>query len=517
MTDKTDPAFGAALPAIRRRTFLAGSLALAAAGIVPFGGKAQAAAPAKGGKLTIGVHGQAGFGPLDPHRMAGDIAVDLANQFNVFESLTHQANDGSIEMWLAESVTPDDDTAAIWTIRIKKGVLFHDGRELKADDVIFSIKRIREPGTISGGHIGPVKTYEKIDDHTVRLTLEGPRSWLPTGLSDPYSGMVPADFDPKKPIGTGPFQMGEIVPKESVSIKRFDTYHGDHALLDEVVLLPFEDSSALLNALQSGQVDIVNDVDASLVGEIEGNEEFKLYNSPTGKFFPIQMRTDRAPFNDPRLRQALRLVIDREAVLNSVANGYATIANDLYGRYDPDFDDKLVRARDVEKAKALVKEAGLEGTVLELTMYHDVATALVLAENVKEIGLTISVKQLDGAAFYNEEYMERSFFGGDYYPSGPFFLISSLADGPNAGLDQVKWRDKEYLDLWNEASKTVDHEKRKAITMKLQEILFERGAWIIPVYGNELGIYRQTVAGLPEFDQSGAGIFRSLARIGFAG
>ncbi len=519
MSVNTHPTSALLETSVHRRMFLKGSLALAAAsafGVTAQPGSALAATPAKGGKITIGVNGQAAFGPIDPHRMSGDMAVDLANQYNVFESLTRQGNDGSLEMRLAESVTPDDDTAAVWTIKIKKGVTFHDGRELKAEDVIFSIKRIREPGTISGGHIGPVKSLEKVDDHTVRLVLEAPRSWLPTGLSDPYSGMVPADFDPKTPIGTGPFQVEKVVSKESVTIKRYEKYHGEHALLDEVVLLPFEDSSALLNALQSGQIDIINDVDASLVGEIEGNDAFKLYNSPTGKFMPIQMRTDKAPFSDPRLRQALRLVIDRDTILNSVANGYATVANDLYGRYDPDFNDKLVRHRDVEKAKSLIKEAGLEGTELNLAMYKDVATALVLAENAKEIGITINVKQLDGAAFYNEEYMERSFFGGDYYPSGPFFLISALADGPNAGLDQVKWRDKEYLDLWNAASRTVDHEKRKVITMKLQEILFERGAWIIPIFGNELGICRKNIVGLPDFDQSGAGIIRGLSKIGFS-
>ncbi len=260
----------------------------------------------------------------------------------------------------------------------------------------------------------------------------------------------------------------------------------------------------------------INDVDASLIGEVEGDTKFKVYNSPTGKFYPIQMRTDVAPFNDVRLRQALRLVIDRQAVLNSVYNGNAALASDLYGRYDPDFDKALTRERDVAKAKSLIEEAGLTGTALELVMYNDMATALVLADNAKEIGINITVKQLDGASFFNEEYMERHFFGGDYWPSGPIFLISSLADGPNAGLDQIRWRDAEYLDLWKKASNTLDAAARRDITMKLQDILFERGGWIIPVYINELALCKAEVAGLPAFDQSGAGIYRALPGLGFA-
>lgn len=502
---------------LTRRTLLKGTLGAAVLGTIAGPAGVRPAGAATGGKITIGWNAQGAFGSIDPHRSTGDVATDLANNFNVFEALTRQTNEGRIEMWLAESVTADDATATVWTIRLKKGVLFHDGREFKADDAIFSIKRIREPGTISGGHIGPVKSFEKIDDHTIRLVLEAPRSWLPTGLSDPFSSMVPDGYDPEKPVGTGPFKVGSVTPKESISLIRNEAYHGTKAVLDEVTLRPFEDASALLNALQSGQVDIVNQLDPSLIGELEGNSAFSIYNSPTGKFMPIQMRTDVAPFSDPRLRKALRLAIDRDAVLNSVYNGYAQIGNDLYGRYDPDFAGDLSRKQNIAEAKALVEEAGLTGTNLELVMYADVATALVLAENAKEIGINITVKQLDGASFYNEEYMERPFFGGDYYPSGPFFLISSLADGPNAGLDQVRWRDKEYLDLWVEASNTLDPAKRSAMTHKLQEILFDRGAWIIPVYGNETAVCKAGISGLPETDQTGAGVLRALSKLHIAG
>ena len=504
---------------IGRRTLLKGALGAIALGTVAGKGLAEEAktvAPAKGGKLTIGTQGQAGLGPVDPHRPTGDFGVKLANQFNVFEALTKQSNEGSVEMRLAESVTPDDDTATVWTIKLKKGVKFHNGNELKAEDVIFSLKRIREPGTMTAGHIGPVKSFDKVDDHTVRVVLEAPRSWFPIGLSDPFSVILPAGYDPKAPVGTGPFRYGEVIQSQSVTFDRFDKYHGTPALLDSVVLRPFEDAPAMLNALQSGQIDIINDVDASLIDEIEGDDRFKVYNSPTGKLYPIQMRTDVAPFNDVRLRQALRLVIDRETVLNSVNNGHATLASDLYGRYDPDFDTSLKRERDVAKAKALVEEAGLTGTELELVMLRDVATALVLAENAKEIDINITVKQLDGASFFNEEYTERHFFGGDQWPSGPIFLISSLADGPNAGLDQIRWRDAEYLELWKQASNTLDAAARHEIMVKLQEILFERGAWIVPVYVNELALCRADIAGLPSFDQSGAGIFRALADLGFA-
>jgi len=513
---------GFALLPIGRRPFLKGIMGAAlvsAAGLGAWGRAAHAQTPSvlpmRGGKITIGWQTNGVFGPIDPHRSTGDSATNLCNSFTVFEALTRQTNEGEIEMWLAQSVTADDDSARVWTIKIKQGVRFHNGREMKAEDVIFSIKRIREPGTIAGGHIGSVESYEKIDDYTVRMVLGAPRSWFPTGLCDTYSSMVPVDFDPQNPVGTGPFKIGRLVVRESLQIVRNEDYHGEQAFLDEVELRPFEDDAAMIGALQTGQIDVINQLDPSLVEEIEAAGNFRIYSSPTGKLYPIQMRTDVAPFDDVRLRQALRLVIDRETVLNSVYNGYGQIGNDLYGRYDPDYAADLVRERDVAQAKALVEEAGLVGTKLELVMFDDVATALVLAENAKEISIDITVRQLDGASFFNEEYLERAFFGGDYWPSGPYFLISSLADAPGAGLDQIRWRDEEYLALWDEVSRTLDPDKRKAMTHRLQEILFERGGWIVPIYIHEVGAYRDGIVGFPESDQTGAGLLRALPFIGF--
>jgi len=505
---------------IGRRPFLKGMVGATLLGAAGFSTSTHSAyaqtLPTRGGKLTIGWDSRGVFGPIDPHRSTGDSATNVCNSFTVFEALTRQTNDGEVEMWLAQSVTADDDSAKVWTIKIKQNVRFHNGREMKAEDVIFSIKRIREPGTIAGGHIGPVERYEKIDDYTVRVTLGAPRSWFPTGLCDTYSSMLPVDFDTQNPIGTGPFKIGTLTTRESLQLLRNEDYHGEGAFLDEVVFRPFEDASAMINALKTGQIDVINQLDPSLVDEIESHDAFRIYSSPTGKLYPIQMRTDVAPFNDVRLRQALRLVIDREMVLNAVYNGYGQIGNDLYGRYDPDYAADLVRERDVDQARKLVEEAGLIGTKLDLVMADDVATALVLAENAKEIGIDITVRQLDGASFFNEEYLERPFFGGDYWPSGPYFLISSLADAPGAGLDQIRWRDPEYLALWEEVSRTLDPDQRKAMTHRLQEILFERGGWIVPIYINEVGAYRADIVGLPQSDQTGAGILRALPFIGFA-
>lgn len=504
-----------ALNTLSRRAFLGTSSALVAALTVGLRtDRAFAATPQPGGVLRVGVIGTGAYGKIEPHVLNGDALQELMLSRTVFEPLTLLDPDGKVTYVLAESMTADD-TQTIWTIKLRAGVVFHNGKPMGADDVIASLKRLAEPGTVTGSNLGPVEAYEKIDELTVKVTLAAPRNWLPEGLSDAYCGIVPVEFDAENPVGTGPFRYAATNLQQGVTLERFEGYHGAKAVVEKLEAVLFGDSTAAMNALTAGQIDIYAGLEPFLAAELESYPGFALYNSPTGRFMPIQMRTDTAPFDDARVRQALRLCIDRNAVLEAAWGGYASKGNDLYSTFDQDFASDLQRDQDLETARKLIEEAGVTGTTLELAMMNDMATALVLAENAKEIGLTINVTQLDGATFYGEEYFTRPFFGGDYYPSNPYFAISALCDGPNPSLDQVKWRDPEYLALWPEASGTSDMGLRSQKLRRLQEILFDRGAWIIPAFGNELAAYSLKLTGLPDHDGSGSGIYRALSKIGF--
>lgn len=516
MTDNTKPqAWRTGLSLSRRNLMqmvLAGAGAGLAGGLMPEAARAQAT-PTRGGKVTVGVVGQGARGFFAPYNL-GDEATVFCNQNLVFEGLTQFENDGSVSLCLAESFAPIDGDTAHWEIRLKPGVTFHDGSPLEAKDVIHSIGKIAEDGTVANGFLGPVAGMEAVDPLTVRVRLGGPRSWFPNAMADPFSGIIPASFDQRNPIGTGPFRVAGTVETESVTLARFDGYHGKPALLDEVTLRLFADESALLNALEAKQIDIVNKLNPSLADQYEESDAFRFYNSVTGRSYPIHMRADVPPFQEVKLRQAMRLVLDRDAIVVSGYNGYATVAHDLYSPSDPNYRKDLVRVRDVAAARALVEEAGLSGTDIELTMVDDFATALILAENAKEIGLNVTVRQLEPATFFNDEFTERTFHGGDYYPPSPFFMTSSLLDGPHPGIPTLKWADAEYEALWTKGNASADPAEVTQIVHRLQEILFERGALIIAVFANELGLYRSGLGGIPDFDYSGTGIYRSLRHIG---
>ena len=505
--------------AFSRRQVLLASLGAAGfslvSGLLPKVGSQAHASPAlkPGGKLTVGHVGQGARGFVNPHIM-GDDAVAMINQNLVFEGLTQYENDGSMSMCLAESMTAIDGDTSYWEIKIKPGVVFHDGQPLTAKDVIHSMKAISAEGTVSRGYLGPVENYEEIDPLTVRVKLGDKRNWFPEAMSSAFSGIIPANFDPKKPVGTGAFRYDRSVEMESVTLTRHENYHGPKAVVDEVTLRIFADESALLNAITAGQVDIVNGLSPAMADEYEADERFQLYNSPTGKCYPIHMRSDIEPFKEVKLRQAMRMVLDREAVVNSGYNGYATIANDIYAPQDTTASDALVRTRDVEGAKKLIEEAGLTGKTIELTMVDDMATALILSEDAKLIGLNVEVRKLEPAAFFNEEFIERPFHGGDYYPPAPFFMTSSLLDGPDPGIPTLRWVDDEYLALWKKGNESADPEEVAKIIRQLKQILFDRGPLIIAIFVNELGLYRTGLGGIPEGDYNGTGIYRSLRFVG---
>lgn len=468
--------------------------------------------------VRVGAVRTGAFGPLEVHRAVGDYATLVVNQGAVFESLVGVKPEGGTFLLLAESIEPEDETATRWIIKLKQGVKFHDGEEMDSADVVYSLKRMTGEGMIPAGMVGPLTAIEAVDKYTVRLVLPKSKSWVVESLSDPYAAIVKDGYAPDKPaLGTGPMKVADIQLQQSITLEKFADYHGTPAASDKVTVQFFSESQAGLNAIQNDQLDMLMDFDPSLADEIEGDERLKLYDSPTGMSFPIQMRTDVAPFSDPRLRRALRLVVDRDMVVNNAFNGYATVANDLYARSDANFRTDLVRQRDVDEARRLIEEAGLAGTTLQLVMNGDPAMALVLAENAKEIGLTIEVKQLDSASFYNEEYMERPFFGGDYWPPMSFLQTSSMADAPNASFGQIRWNDKEYFDLWEVANAALDPAVMKDTLHKLQGILFERGAWIIPAYPNELFITKAGLEGLPEADVWGRAGYRFLGRLHMAG
>ena len=207
--------------------------------------------------------------------------------------------------------------------------------------------------------------------------------------------------------------------------------------LDEVQIIDFADAAALVNALSSGDVDAIVDVPFAQASTISADSNLVLLESEAGSWLPITMAVDQAPFTDPKVRQAMRLIVDREQMVERVLSGHGRVANDMYGVFDACYpDDFPQREQDIEQAKQLLADAGQEGLEIDLFAPDDTAglpeLAAAFADQAKEAGVTVNVKVLDGGTYWGDEYTKRT-FATSFWGTRPY--LNQVGAGSLQGID----------------------------------------------------------------------------------
>jgi peptide/nickel transport system substrate-binding protein len=465
-----------------------------------------AAAPAKlrtGGVLRIGATGGGAKDSIDAHKPTTD--PDIMRQWNMYESLAVRTPDFSeLQMLVAESIEPVGSKPDAWTVRIKPGIEFHNGKTVTADDVIFSLRRITDPkdpkvGNSSISYIDR-DNLKKIDERTVRIPLKLTNAAFPDDLGQYFNAIVPTDYDPKKPVGTGPFKFQSFSPgQRSVFVKNPNYWESGKPYADQLVIIDFPDDTARTNALLGGQVEAINNLPAAQVKSIQGNPGLKVLNSPTGAWQPFTMRIDAAPFNDVKVRQAFRLIVDRPQMVQQVLSGFGTVANDLYARYDPAYAKDLPqRKQDLEQAKSLLKQAGKENLTVELVtapvFQGIVEAAQVFAEQAKGAGVTVKVRKVDTGTFYGDNYLKWP-FAQDFWASRAYLAQVAQGDLPNSPFNETHWGKGQFQSLINQARGEVDATKRADILHQAQQMQYDQGGYIIPYFSNIIDAYSSKVSG----------------------
>ncbi|WP_027946796.1 ABC transporter substrate-binding protein [Amycolatopsis taiwanensis] len=465
--------------------------------------------PRYGGRLRVGVVGGSSKDTLDAH--APVTHPDEARVFQLYETLMRFDEEYRLEPALAESIESDSQ-AMTWTVRLREGVEFHNGKTLSAEDVIYTLRRIIDPADPQSGASGlsalDPEGMRSLDDRTVRLTLSTPDVALPEQLAYYASGIVPTGYDPKRPVGTGPFVFDSFIPgQQSVFTKNRNYWRSGQPYLDEVVIGDFPDDTARVNALLGGQVDAIDQVPLGLIRVLDADPNLRLLESRTGAWLPFTMRVDRPPFDDVRVRQAFRLVVDRQQMIDQVLGGHGTLGNDLYSPLDPLYNSALPqRTRDVAKARQLLREAGKENLEVELVTSPvaagTVEAAQVFAQQASAAGIRVNVRKVDTGEFYGDNYLSWD-FAQDFWFTRNFLPQASQSSLPDAPFNETHWADPEFIDLVSRARSTTDQAARKDLIWKAQQIEYERGGNIIWGIPNQLDAYGVRVAGLRE-DRSGA-------------
>jgi peptide/nickel transport system substrate-binding protein len=452
--------------------------------------------PKRGGTLRVGLPGgPASTDNLDPH-LEGVAGFAQAYRQIVYSKLTDMRPDGSFVNQLAESLTPNKDATA-WTIKLRKGITFHDGSELTVDDVIYTFKRILDPANKLSAARGNIDMIDpsgmrKVSKYVMTVKLTRPWSDLPAAVGQRYISIVKGGaagpFTAQNANGTGAFKLASWTPGDSYQfVANRNYFETGKPYLNGVTFVGIPDSVARVNALVSGQVDVISDVPGVQVGFLKSSGLRAIIN-PGGGWTPLVMNTNAAPYNDVRVRQAMKLLIDRKQSISVARQGYATIGNDLFAKSDPLYASAIPqRSYDPEKAQSLLKAAGQLDTqfVLRTAAAESdfVPLALAFAQGAKKAGVNVTIQQDPADTFWDNTWGVAPFtFSSWGYRS---FFTQWLQSFVSYNAQETRWNDasqKKASRLVYKAAATGDPQKRKELAFAAQKLHWDDGGYIIPYF-----------------------------------
>jgi len=460
--------------------------------------------PKRGGTLNAALIGGTSSDTLDGN--APVETLDLCRVTQLYNTMVALNTQAQVQNVLVEEFTPNAD-ATEWTMRLRSGVTFHNGKSMTADDLIYTLQRIADPKSPKPGAstIAPceVQHMKKRDKLTVTLPCKTPYATFVESLAGYflYFNIVPVGYDPKNPIGTGPFKYKTFVPGQSSTFVRNENYwESPYPYFDEVVISEYSDETSQVNALVSGSADVVNALSAASIPTIRASGHASTLVSNGGGYTPFTMRVDATPFNDVRVRQAMRLVIDRPQMRELVFAGHGLLGNDISSIYDPEYDRSIPqREQDIAQAKALLRAAGREGMTVELVT-ADIAqgttsAATVLVQQAKAAGITINLRTPTVTEFYGKEYLSWT-FAQDFWYYTPYLPQVVQAFLPTSPYNEPHFNDPHYTALYNEAAATIDPSKRSAIAHEMQMIDYTQGGWIIPYFPPVIDGFANNIQGV---------------------
>jgi peptide/nickel transport system substrate-binding protein len=444
--------------------------------------------PKAGGTLKVG--SPTPNAAPEPVTMYDPGSINVVQQ--VAEYLIWSENDGTLSPLLAESWEPSAD-ASTWTVTLREGVTFNDGTPLTGADVVASIDRLIEPDSVSSAAssfagILSFGSTSATDDTTVQFVLDRPFADFPYLLSSAnYNTLIlPADYDGDfigSPVGTGPFTLTSYdASTGAVFAKNPDYWGADEVYLDGVDLSFYTDYGGLSSALLSRSIDVAAIVSFAANQPLYGSDQVVLESTTAAGGQFLAMRTDTAPWDDVRVRQALALTIDRGALLEAAQGGQGGIANDhifaeIYGQ-DVDVPQ---REQDIDAAIELLAEAGHpDGLTATLSApQSSAAIAQLVQQMAAEAGIELELDLQDNASYYDAPWLEvpLGLTGWASRPTASQFL--SLAFTSDAIWNTAHWSNPEFDALVTEFEATVDEAQRAELAQQIATIMHDEVPQII--------------------------------------
>jgi peptide/nickel transport system substrate-binding protein len=396
----------------------------------------------------------------------------------------------------------DTTDGKIWTFQLKSDVTFSDGRAVTAKDVVFSFDRLRDEkiGAPTVKLYGNIDKVEALDDHTVRFTLKNANPEFPADAGDYHSCIIPAGAtDPGKTrIGSGPFVISSYFPEDRIVLTPNSHFSGKDAkgnslpIVDKIQFIFSPDMGGQVEALRGGELHFLGGLTTEFAETVAKDASTKLLTNDSNMHWALHMRSDKGSVAaDPRVRQALKLGTDHQAIINAVRPGLAAVGNGFtpVGPAYGDYYLPVAPTMNIDKAKELLAEAGHgDGLKISLVAQNQldvIPIATVWKEQMAKIGVEVDIQVIPSDVYYSdgENSWLKCDFGitdwGSRATPVTYFNLAYLSDGPWNGSH---WQDAEFDKLTHAVDQEMDLEKRKELYHQLQQILIERGPVIVPYF-----------------------------------
>lgn len=472
---------------------------------------AQDMAPQRGGVLSNALG-------IDTNRFDDPARLNLVFPSNyvrqVCDYLVTLDTDLNLQPGLATEWLPSED-GLTWTLKLREGVTFNHGKVFNADDVVFTLSRLIDPETSSGflGAAPFIEGIEKVDDYTVNIVTNRVAADFIYTLFLYQAAVLPADWPGDffaNPWGTGPFTISEFVPGEFIRFQARDDYWAVGAdgqplpYLDGAEFVSFPDELARISALQEGALHLAP-ASITLIEQYEALEGFDFVTVQTGNLHIVVMKYNEEPWTDPRVREAMKLVVDRQNYIDTLYLGYAIAADDhpiAPGIYPLAPEDQTPRQQDYEQARALLAEAGYPDGLDLTTLYIDPGSdggfaenfAVFMAAQAEPAGIRLDLQPTpDYWSIWLDDWGPMHIGISNWAQKNTASEMLNLAYRTDAVWNETHWSNETFDNLLAEFDRTLDQEARRGQLKQLTDILSDEGPIVIPGFRQDFAVKDQSL------------------------
>lgn len=467
------------------------------------GNNGKTGEPVKGGEITVGI-AQDLDDSLDPHQTVAAGTREVL--FNIFEGLVKPNSDGEMIPAVAEKYTLSED-GTTYTFTLREGVKFHNGQTVTAEDVVYSINRC---AAVPEGQEKPlvaafsaVKSVEALDEKTVAVTIAQRDLEF---ISYMTAAIIPADYENQDtaPVGTGPFKFVSRTPQQDFVMERFEDYWGAPAWLDKVTYKICENADALVMNLNGGSIDLCAHLTSAQASQL--NQNFQVLEGTMNLVQAIYLNNQAKPFDNQLVRQALCYAIDRQGIMDMVADGHGTaVGSSIYPAFAKYFLPELVDKypHDVAKAKELLAQAGypdgFDTTISVPNNYQPhMDTAEVVAEQLREAGINVTIQPVEWSTWldtiYNGRQFQATVVGVDAANMTARAMLERFTS--DYGKNFINYNNPAYDALFQQAINAQDEATQTDLYKQMEAMLADTAANVYIQDLCDLVAMRQDLGGL---------------------